>query len=178
MLLLATFRAAGFAAFAGTRQGFLNSLAPLLAFPIVGALLALADGMGWRALGGLLGTLVALLAPAVASHALAQRWGREAGWLRYATAFNWCQWAVPVAALPTLVLAGVVMRLGVPLAVVTVGAMLAVLGYGLALHFFLARRGLELSRGRTVLLVLATNLATGVLAAGPRLLTGDFPGTL
>ena len=43
-----------------------------------------------------LATLIALLAPPVISQALARRWGRQERWFRFATAINWCQWALPL----------------------------------------------------------------------------------
>lgn len=170
---LATFRADGFAHFTGSRQAFLNSLAPLLAFPLVGSALLLLTGAGGGALGDLLGTLVALLTPAVVSHAFAVRWGREAAWLRYAVAFNWCQWAVPVAALALVVVAGVLVNTGLPVRLVTMLLLLGLLGYGLGLYWFLARHGLGLTGGRAALLVLVMNVTTGMLAFGPRLLFGS-----
>ena len=67
------------ARFGGTTQSFLSSLAPLLAFPIAGALiLLLRDGL-LPAFDLLAVTLVAQLAPPVLSHFVAVRWGREAG---------------------------------------------------------------------------------------------------
>lgn len=128
MFRLATFHPDGFAQFGDTRQAFLNSLAPLLAFPIVGTALLLVTGGGGNALGDLLGTVVALLAPAVVSHALAVRWGREAFWLRYAVAFNWCQWAVPLFAVALVVLAGILVNLGLPVRMVTLLLLLGLLG--------------------------------------------------
>jgi hypothetical protein len=173
MLRLATFRPDGFAQFGDTRQAFLNSLAPLLAFPIVGTALLLLTSTGGGAFGDLLGTVVALLTPAIVSHALAVRWGREAAWLRYAVAFNWCQWAVPLAAIGLVVVAGILVNMGLPVRIVTLLLLIGLLGYGLGLYWFLARHGLGLSGGRAALLVLLMNLATGVLAFGPRLLFGQ-----
>ena len=170
LLRLATFRAEGFAGFAGTRQAFLNSLAPLLAFPLVGAALGALQGDGLAALGDLLSTIVALLGPAVFSHLLARRWGVEAAWLRYAVAFYWFQWAVPLAGFALLLVAGVAVRAGAPVWDAGAVWLLVLLGYGLALHFFLARRGLDLPRGRAVVLVLVVNTLTGLLVVGPRLL--------
>lgn len=169
---LATFRTEGFAAVAGTSQAFLNSLAPLLAFPLVGAMLGFLNGDGVVALGDLLSTVVALMAPPVLSHAFAKAWRVQDAWLRYAVAFNWCQWAVPVAGFALLLLAGIAVHAGVSVPVAGVAWLLVLLGYGLSLHFFLARRGLGLSRGRTLVLVLVVNLVTGVVVVGPRLLAG------
>ncbi len=167
MLRVARGRVDGLAQFGDTAQAFLSSLAPLLAFPIVGALLILARDGPAKALAILLMTLVAALAPAVLSHALARAWGREERWLRYATAFNWCQWAMALAFMALVVVLQAAMQLG--LAEETASAALPVgLGaYGLWLNWLLARHGLGLPRFRSALLVAATNLGTALLVAGP-----------
>jgi hypothetical protein len=165
---LARFRPDGFAEFAATRQAFLNSLAPLIAFPLVGGLLMLVAGGGWGAVTDLLATLIALLAPAVISAALAERWGRGEAWLRFGVAFNWAQWAVPVVAVGLLMAAGVLRRLGLSEPQAAVAVLFAIAGYGLGLHWFLVRRGLGLSRGLATLMVLALNLGTVALVMAPR----------
>jgi len=167
---LARGRADGFEHFSANTPGFLGSLAPLLAFPIVGSLLMLAGGAGSAALGDLLATVCAVLAPAVLSHALARVWGREAAWLRFIIAFNWCQWVIPLAAMLVLLSVGIVIHLGVPTDAGAILAMVLLGGYGLWLHYFLARRGLDVSAGRAVALVLVVNLGTVLLVIVPRLL--------
>ena len=169
---LARFRPEGFAYFSGTHAAMLNSLAPLLAFPLVGGALLLFRGGGIGAASDLLATVVALLAPLLIAHALAMRWGRGDAWLRYAAAFNWCQWALPVAAVFMLVAMGIIMRItGMAQNVAAMAFLAGLVGYGLALHYFLARNGLGLSVGRSVACVAAMNLGTGLLVLGPRLLT-------
>ena len=169
MIRLARGRVDGLAQFGDTPQAFLASLAPLLAFPIVGALLLLATvGVG-RAVGTLLVTLVAQLTPPVLSHALARSWGREALWLRYATAFNWCQWALPLAAMALLIVLQVAISLGLPGDAADTALLLGLAAYGLWLNWLLARHGLSLSPGRAAALVAITNLGTILLAVGPRL---------
>ena len=64
---LARGRADGLRQFGATREAFLASLAPLIAFPLVGGVLMLLGGGGLDALGDLLATLCALLAPPVLS---------------------------------------------------------------------------------------------------------------
>ena len=96
---LTRFRADGLLLFDATPQAFFNSLAPLMAFPLVGGGLALLNGTLRTGIVNLLASVIALLAPPVLSHALARRWGREEFWLRYAVASNWCQSAMTLAAL-------------------------------------------------------------------------------
>lgn len=182
VFLLARGKAEGLREFAPTPQAFLSSLAPMLALPVVGYLLVLlhdaapephaAGGAIGRlaGLGDLLSTLCAVLGPPVLSFELARRWKREALWLRYATALDWTQWAIP--ALISVLLIGVYPLLAAALpAQLAVGLMaLAIGGYALWLHWFVARHGLALSGGRAALLVVLVNLGTALLAFGPRLL--------
>lgn len=158
----------GFADFAATPQAFLSSLAPLLAFPLVGGLLMLLRGMGLVAVTDLLATLVLVLAPAVISEALARRWGREAAWLRMAVAFNWTQWAVPVVAMLLLLVAGMLRVAGFSDAMAVTAWVFGLAAYAVALHWFLARQGLGVTRGQAVVFVLAVNLGTAVLVFVPR----------
>ncbi|HSU04360.1 MAG TPA: hypothetical protein VLI93_02200 [Acetobacteraceae bacterium] len=171
ILLLARGRADGLRQFGDSPAAFLTSLAPLIAFPLVGGMLMLLQGGGWAALSDLLATLCALLAPPVLAYELVRMWKREARWLRFATALNWCQWAIPV-------LASVLLFLVYPLLVNALSAQFAgtaviaaVAGYALWLHWFLARHALVISRLRAALLVLSVNLGTAVLVFGPRLLS-------
>jgi hypothetical protein len=170
ILRLARGRADGFGYFPDSPQGFLGSLAPLLAFPVAGSLLMLFGGEGNAALGDLFATICAVLAPAVLSHALAKLWLREAPWLRFITAFNWCQWIIPVAAMLILVIVTIAIHLGLSTNAGAVLAMLLLGGYGMWLHFFLARQGLDVSRARAVVLVIVVNFGTVLLVIVPRVL--------
>ena len=173
ILLLARFKATGFVRLGDTTQAFLTSLTPLLAFPLVGFALTLLSG-GAGAFSDLFMTVAAVLAPPVISHALAVAWRREALWARFATAFNWCQWAIPLAALVVFTGFGLAWRVGLPTHLAAILALFVLAGYGLGLHYFLARRGLELPVGRSIFLVLAINLGTAAVILIPRLLTADL----
>ncbi|MDE2582985.1 MAG: hypothetical protein KGL52_15230 [Rhodospirillales bacterium] len=176
VLLLARGRAEGLEQFGYTPQAFLSSLAPLVAFPLVGYLLVAVGGGSPQgggqlgALADLLATLCALLAPPVLSFELAARWRRQALWLRYATALNWTQWAVPLLASALLLLAYPLLAAALSARVALGIVGLAIAFYALWLHWFIARHGLSLSPGRAAVLVLIVNLVTGVLVLGPRLL--------
>jgi hypothetical protein len=167
---VATGRADGLDGFGATTHAFLSSLAPLIAFPLVFALIAgLEEGL--LAALSLLGfAVIAQLAPPVASHALAQRWDREQHWLHYATAYNWCYWALPVVATVLKSVFSLAVRAGLSQHAAAAGFLLTLAGYGLWLHWFLARHGLALSRLRAALLVIIVNTVTLALALGPLLL--------
>lgn len=163
-------RSDGLTQFGSTVPSFLNSLAPLLAFPIAGAVIEAYREDWSSALSLLLLTLVAQLAPPVLSHLFAVRWKVEERWLHYATAYNWCYWAKPMA--------GALFTLGFALAVGTglpstlaAQAVLAALGiYSLWLDWFLVRHALGLGTGKSVIMVVVVNLGTAALAIGPTLL--------
>jgi hypothetical protein len=169
---LARFRADGLDAFDASPAGLLNALAPWIAFALVGGGLSLLDDTPRVAATDLLASLVALLAPPVLSQGLAQLWGRASAWLRYAVAMTWCQWVLPPALLGAMLASGVLIVLGVPETAAEGAAGLAALGYALALHLFLAQRGLSLSLWRACIVVAGVNLGTGLLAFGPLLLMG------
>ncbi len=169
ILRLARFDARGLTQFGSTPEGFLASLAPLIAFPLVGAVLLLGRGDPLDALAEFLATICTLLAPPVLSHLFAVAWNREGEWLRYATAFNWCQWAIPMAAAVMLLLAAMLIGAGLPNREAAVIALGGLAVYALALHWFIARKGLQLSILRATLLVLGVNIGTGVLVLLPML---------
>ena len=167
---LARGRVDGLRQFGATRDAFLVSLAPLIAFPLVGSVLMLLGGGGRDAVSGLLATLCALLAPPVLSFEVARLWGREAAWLRFATAFNWCQWVIPVIGSLMLLVVGILIGLGLPRAIAHVGVVLGIVTYGLWLHWFVVRHGLGLSGPRAALTVVGVNLGTVIIVLGPRMI--------
>lgn len=169
---IALFRAEGMAGFAGTTQGFLNSFAPMLALWLVGCALIALHGEVRLALESLGSTVVALLAQPVVSHWFAVHWRREENWLRYATAVNWCQWA-PLLAIVVVLPVAVMLAAGLGLpprgaALVMIAALFA---YVLSLSWFLARVGLGVSRRQAVVLVVAINLAMGIVTEVPDLIS-------
>lgn len=175
ILRVARGRADGLMQFGDTPQAFLASLAPLIAFPLVGGMLMLAGGGGWAALSDLLATLCALLAPPVLSYEPARFWHRETRWLRFATALNWCQWALPAVASLLLIIVYPVLAGAISERFAAVAVIAALACYALWLHWFLARHGLEISIARAALLVLLINLGTVLLVLGPQLLaTGSL----
>jgi hypothetical protein len=165
-------RADGIRLFGNTTGAFLASLAPLIAFPLVGALLMLWRGGGLRPMADLAATLCALLTPPVLSWQFARLWHREDAWPRFATAFNWCQWVLPAVAILILAVLSAGMALGLPDRFARVGVVLGLGSYGLWLHWFLARHALGLGGKQAALLVLGVNLGTVMVVLGPRLLLG------
>ena len=170
VMLLCRGRAAGFAEIGTGPEAFLSSLAPLIAFPLVGCALMMAQGKMLDGIADFLATLVALLAPPVVSQALARRWGRQEKWFRFATALNWCQWALPLLAAMLVLVAGFMVQAGVPMRLAVILLCCLLLAYAFWLQWFLARRGLDLSALRAAGLVLLVNVSTIILIAGPQVL--------
>lgn len=168
--LVARGRAEGVALFGDTPRAFLAGLAPLLAFPLVGALLLVLGGRVGEGLTAFAESVCVLLAEPVISEALATRWGRGDLWLRYATAFNWCQWIIPLLASALVIAADFLITLGLPptwvapLLVVVIGV------YALWLQWFLTQQALCLSWQKAIAMVVLVNLASGVLLLAPRLI--------
>lgn len=178
ILRIGTFHADGLAEFSATPQAFLNSLAPLLALPVVGGLFMLLRGHVAEALVSVLANLVVLLAPPVAAQTLARAWRREVLWLRYAVAYNWCQWAVALALLAAMLAGGVLVSLGLSERAAAQLLTLGLAGYGIALNWFLARTALELSGGKAALFIIMVWLAAMVLILAPMLLSAAQSGML
>jgi len=173
---LAGLHSDGMRHFGDTPPAFLNSLAPLIAFPLVTSGLVLAAGAVREAMTDFAVTLVLLLAPPVLSERLARLWRRDDAWLRYAVAYNWCQWIMPVVFVLCGLGFGLLVAAGLPAGVAQFVALAAMLGYWLAFHWFLARRGLGVSALRAVVVVAVVNLgpmlliapwALGMAASGP-----------
>lgn len=170
MLRVARGRADGIACFGSSAQAFLSSLAPLIAFPLVGTILGAFSEGPRRALTSLAMTACALLTPAVVSYELARFWQRRDLWIRFATAFNWCEWILPILACLLMIPLSVAISVGLTEQVASF-VLLGCLGtYGLWLHWFLARNALDLSVLRAAGLVFLVNLGTVVAVVGPSLL--------
>ncbi len=158
----------GLLQFGDTAQAVLAALAPLVAFLLVGAVIGLVGGSR-DAVEDVAAITVGLLGPLVLSFEFARRWGRAARWYRFATAFCWCQWAAPMVLMAVLVLMAMLMAGGISeTAAATVGVG-CLFGYGLWLHWFLARNALDLSALRAAILVVGVNVLTTVLIVVPQL---------
>lgn len=170
ILRIARGRADGVACFGATAQSFLASLAPLIAFPLVGAGITTFTEGPRKGLSGLAITLCALLTPAVLSFELARLWHRSERWIQFATAFNWCEWTLPVLACLVMVPLSLAIGAGLDENAASL-VLVSCLGlYGLWLHWFLARKALALSGFRAGLMVCLVNVGTVVAVMGPHFL--------
>lgn len=160
--LLARGEARGLAHVAATPRSFVLSLLPLM---LVSPAALLLSGLGLT-LGDVLASACVVLAGPVLSHALARAWGREDRWLLFATAVNWCQWAVPVAALVLGMVLETATRLGLSARGAVGGLLLGIAAYAFWLQWFVARRALGLGAGRAAALTLLVNLGRLLLVRG------------
>ena len=168
ILLLAGGRAEGLRYFGGSSRSVLQALTPLAAFFLVAlALVVLAD-LGRGAAADLLGIAVGFLGQLVLSFEVARRWGRAAEWFRFATAFCWCQWAGPMVMATLMVVVAILIAVGVTLDATAAIATVLLFGYGLWLHWFLARAALGLSALRALALVVVVNVTTTALVVLPQ----------
>ena len=165
--------------FGDTPRAFIHSLLPLIALPLAIAVLTLVRGEATQALADLLAAVCALLVPPVISHLLARHWNREWHWPRFAVAYNWCQFALSVLCIALLLVIGALLggggaRGGSNAAVVIVALLsVALVAYGLWLHWFVARTGLAISGGRAVLVVLVNYAGTFAVLVGRGLLIAE-----
>jgi hypothetical protein len=169
IFLLARGRKAGIAEFANTQDALSASLAPLIAFPLVGAGIIALGGHPELGVIALLSRLCGVLALPVITHAYAKWMGREASWLRTATALNWSFWVlIPMLFTAALIGAGLVTA-GLPNIRAEEIVIFLTCAYMLWLHWFTVRIGLDLSSGKAIGLVILSNIAIGLLTFGPDL---------
>lgn len=174
VMLLARGKAAGIAQFGNSTEAFNASLAPLIAFPLVGTLLNIINGAPAAAIIGFLSRLCAVLAVAAITYEFARIARREALWLRTATVLNWSFWLI----IPLLLIAGVTgaIMVGAGMALNTAEDILVglIVTYLLWYHWFAVRAGLNLNIPQAIALVILTNAAIVLLTSAPTLLAAAF----
>jgi hypothetical protein len=173
MLRIARGRADGVGCFGASPRAFLSSLAPLLAVAIVGTVPDFGEEGPRRALTGFVMTLCALLMPAVLSFELARFWNRGEAWMRFATAFNWCEWILAALTYLAMLPLGLAVSAGVDQATAFRVVVICLGAYGLWMQWFLASKALSLSAGRAALFVVLVNLGTVLVVAGPAALASE-----
>jgi hypothetical protein len=173
LIFIAIGRREGFADFGNTTEAYLASLAPLVAFALVSTVLAAASGAVHMALLGFLLLICSWLSPAVISHPLCRRWGKAENWPRYANILNWGQMLMVLVFSLGSAAARAGVALGLPPNAALIGAGGAVLIYAIWFQWFVARGVVQLSRWRTVLLLLAVMAGTNLLLSVPLLASGN-----
>ena len=170
VFLIARGRAEGLNCFGDTTRAIVQSLVPGAGLAVAAMIESWSEDGAARAFGGLLLLLCVLIAPVVISFELAKLMGREAFWARYVVAFNWCLLLIPLVALTAGLIAmplagdagdGFFLLLNV-----------AIGGYALWLHWFIARHALALNGMRSALFVAGVHLGTMLMVAVPVLIVG------
>ncbi len=167
LFLLARGRKSGINEFSGAMDAFTASLAPLIAFPLVGAGISAMGGQWAFALLGLFSRICAVLALPVIVYEFALRTGREALWMRTATALNWSFWMLLPVLFVAAFIAAVMVQAGLPMAQAEV-VVLGLAGiYLLWYHWFIMRVGLGLGAAPALGLLLFSSLVIALFSAAP-----------
>jgi hypothetical protein len=169
IFLLARGRQSGIAEFANSGDALSASLAPLIAFPIVGAGIIAFGGQPKLAAIAVLSRVSGVLALPVITHAYAKLMGREHFWLRTATALNWSFWLLVPLLFVGAFIGAILVTAGVPSLKAEETVVVLLAAYILWLHWFTVRTGLNLSSWRAVGLVIISNIVIGLLTFGPDL---------
>lgn len=169
IFLLARGRKSGIAEFANTGDALSASLAPLIAFPIVGAGIIAFGGQPKLAAIAVLSRVCGVLALPVITQAYAKFMGREHFWLRTATALNWSFWLLIPLLFVGAFIGAVLVTADVPNLRAEEAVIVLIAAYILWLHWFTVRTGLNLSGWRAAGLVVISNIVIGLLTFGPDL---------
>jgi hypothetical protein len=170
LFMLARGRVAGVLEFANSDDALFASLAPLIAFPLVGAGLKFLSGQPVAAAAWFLARLCAVLALPVIVREIARATGREAAWLRTATALNWSFWMVLPVLLVAAVIGAVLEAAGLNGTDAEFAALGAMLAWLLWYQWFIIRAGLQLGVWPAAAAICAISLAVAALTDGPWLI--------
>jgi hypothetical protein len=173
--LLARGRAAGIKEFGNSVDALTASLAPLIAFPMVGAGITALGGQPKLAVVAFLARLCAVLAVPVITYEFARLTKRESLWLRTTAALDWSFWLI----IPLLLVAGFIgtglVTAGLAVKNAEYAAMAMMIIYMLWLQWFTVRAGLETTALAAAALVLANTIVLGALSAAPALIFQVMP---
>ena len=167
LFMLARGRKTGINEFSGSMDAFTASLAPLIAFPLVGAGISALSGQWAFALLGLFSRICAVLVLPVIIYEFARWTSREALWLRTATALNWSFWMLLPVLFVAAFIAAVVVQFGLAMTQAEIGVLGLAGVYLLWYHWFIMRAGLGLSGLQAGGLLLFSSLVIAAFSAAP-----------
>lgn len=169
LLRLARGDAGGLREFGNGTPQFSASLAPLLAFPLVGSALFGLEGHWMLALVMLLSRVSGVLMQPVVTEAAASRVGSRATWMMTSTALNWSVWLIfPLILIGVLISDGLI-TLGLPQNDAVGIAVAAILLYLMWFQYFILRNGLRLRLWPAIGLVVLMNVAVTSVYLAPYL---------
>lgn len=164
---LACGKAKGIDEFSGSMEAFTASLAPLIAFPLVGAVVTALAGNWKLATLGFLSRLCAVLVLPVVVYEFSRLFKRQEQWVRTATALNWCFWLVLPAVLLAAIIGSIAAQAGLPIQRVEVAVLAGVGLYLLWNRWFVLKSGLRISGWGAALILLASLVVMAVLSVLP-----------
>lgn len=167
MFHLAIGDASGLREFGNTTAAFSASIAPLLAFPLVGSMLFGIQGHWLLATSMLLSRICGVLAQPVIVQATARRTRNEATWLVTSTTLNWSIWLIfPLILIGMIVSTGFT-SLGASGALAITLTVVIIVFYMLWLQWFILRAGLKIRSWVALLVLLILNVTIASLYAIP-----------
>jgi hypothetical protein len=170
LLRLARGDAGGMREFGNTTDAFSASLAPLIAFPLVSALLFGLTGQWLLAAIMLASRLCGVLLQPVIIEFVARKRGSATTWLITSTALNWSIWLlIPLTLIGGLIASGLI-SLGVDGRYAVAGSLCASYLYLLWIQCVTVRFGLRLTWVRAVPIVLGMNVLILAICLEPFLL--------
>ncbi|MEE3501541.1 hypothetical protein [Acidiphilium acidophilum] len=149
--------AGGLRDFGNTPATFSASLAPLIAFPLVGAVWFALSGHWMLALAMMLSRVTAVLLQPVVTEFVAMKAGRSQTWLMTSTALNWSIWLLPLLIFLAALIANGLVTVGMGQSeAISIGA-LSIFAYLFWIQGFILRTGLQLRWYTALAVVLALN---------------------
>jgi hypothetical protein len=158
---------AGILEFGAGVDNFSASIAPLIAFPLVGAVLVATQGDWKLAVVSFLSRFTGVLVLPWLTYEFARLFGREHLWLRTAVTLNWSFWVMPPVLVLAAVLGAVFETAGLSQGEAARVALALMVAYLLWFRWFTLRAGLGLNVWQAVLVVVVSSLAVGALTLLP-----------
>lgn len=173
---LACGKSKGIDEFSGTIEAFAASLAPLIAFPLVGAVVTGLSGNWKLAILGFLSRLCAVLVLPVVVYEFSRLFKRQDKWVRTAIALNWCFWLVLPAILLAAIVGSISAQAGLSIQRVEVVVLAGVGLYLLWNRWFVLKSGLRIKGWAAALILLTSLVLMGVLSMLPILIGMPLAG--
>lgn len=172
IIKLASGNAKGAEEFSSTPESFTASLAPFIAFPLVGAVITSVSGDWKMAAIVFFSRLCGVLILPVLIYEFARIFGRKAQWLRTATALNWCNWLALPAALVAVVIMTAAISCGLSAQFSEIAAIGIIGLYLLWNRWFVLKVGLQLNGWPAALILVASLVLSGFFSFLPALAIG------
>lgn len=157
---LAGGNAKGLEEFSSKPEGFTASLAPLIAIPLVQALVEVVHGDWKMSLLGFFINLCGVLMLPVVTYEFSRIFGRKDYWLRTVTALNWCVWLCLPAIFLASILGDVIVQSGLSMARVELIMVGGVTFYLIWNRWFVLKSGLKIKGWQALLVLFASLVAT------------------